>query len=129
MAESPEMMATLAVDLRQELSPLLTQLSESTDDKLAQLSIERQALEVMVKNERIALEDMVARERVAAAANLDEISKNTVEVVFLELTKTLKSLILYFVLFLAVVFFAPLGLGIWLGKRMALKQANKAVMS
>ncbi|WP_051412837.1 hypothetical protein [Shewanella colwelliana] len=129
MAESPELMATLAVDLRQELSPLLTQLSESTDDKLAQLSIERQALEVMVKNERLALEDMVARERVAAAANLDEISKNTVEVVFQELTKTLKSLILYFVLFLTLVFFAPLGLGVWLGKRMALKKANKAVMS
>ncbi|QIR15615.1 chemotaxis protein [Shewanella aestuarii] len=123
MAKSPEMMASLAVDLRKELTPLLTQLSESTDDKLAKLSIERQALEQMVKNERLALEEMVARERVAAAANLDDISKHTVEVVFKELTNTLKSLILYFVLFLGVIFFAPLGLGVWLGKRMALKRA------
>ena len=125
MAQSPEMMQSLAVDMRRELSPLLQQLSDSTDDKLKQLSVERQALELMVKNERLALEDMVARERVAAAANLDEISKHTVEVVFQELTKTLKSLILYFVLFLLVVFFAPLGLGVWLGKRMGNKKANK----
>ncbi|GGI78735.1 hypothetical protein GCM10007978_15580 [Shewanella hanedai] len=129
MAQSPEMMEALAVDMRSELSPLLQQLSESTDDKLAQLSVERQALELMVKNERIALENMITRERVAAAANLDEISKHTVEVVFQELTNTLKSLILYFVLFLGVVFFAPLGLGVWLGKRMESKRVNKQAKS
>ncbi|MCJ8302954.1 chemotaxis protein [Shewanella sp.] len=127
MAQSPEMMQSLAVDMRRELSPLLQQLSDSTDDKLKQLSVERQALELMVKNERLALEEMVARERIAAAANLDEISKHTVEVVFQELTKTLKSLILYFVLFLLVVFFAPLGLGVWLGRRMGNKKASKAI--
>ncbi|PHQ75783.1 MAG: chemotaxis protein [Shewanella sp.] len=125
MAQSPEMMQSLAVDMRRELSPLLQQLSDSTDDKLKQLSVERQALELMVKNERLALEEMVARERIAAAANLDEISKHTVEVVFQELTKTLKSLILYFVLFLLVVFFAPLGLGVFLGKRMESKKSSK----
>ena len=75
----------------------------------------------MVKNERLALEEMVARERMAAAANLDQIAQHSVEVVFAQLTATLKSLILYFVLFLLVIFFAPLGLGVWLGKRMAHK--------
>ncbi|MGS0690692.1 chemotaxis protein [Shewanella sp. 30m-9] len=124
MAQSPEMMQSLAVDMRKELTPLLDQLSASTDDKLKQLSVERQALEVMVKNERIALEAMVARERAAAAIDLEQISQNAVEVVFQELAKTLKSLILYFVLFLLVVFFAPLGLGVWLGKRMQIKKLN-----
>lgn len=122
MAQSPEMMQALAVDMRKELTPLLAQLSADTDDKLAQLSIERQALELMVKNERQALETMVARERAAAAMDLEQISQNAVEVVFQEITKTLKSLILYFVLFLVVVFFAPLGLGVWLGKRMQIKK-------
>ncbi|MCG9732358.1 chemotaxis protein [Shewanella sp. Isolate13] len=122
MAQSPEMMQTLAVDMRRELSPLLEQLSIDTDDKLKQLSVERQALELMVKNERMALEAMVARERAAAAVDLEQLSKHTVEVVFQEITKTLKSLILYFVLFLVVVFFAPLGLGVWLGKRMQIKK-------
>lgn len=122
MAQSPEMMQALAVDLRRELAPLLAQLSESTDDKLAKLSIERQALAQMVKQERQALEEMVDRQRVAAAADLDTISQHAVELAFQELTKTLKSLILYLVLFFVVCFFAPLGLGVWLGKRMALKQ-------
>ncbi|WP_028768277.1 hypothetical protein [Shewanella fidelis] len=122
MAQSPEMMQALAVDMRKELTPLLAQLSADTDDKLAQLSLERQALELMVKNERQALETMVARERAAAAMDLEQISQNAVEVVFQEITKTLKSLILYFVLFLVVVFFAPLGLGVWLGKRMQIKK-------
>ncbi|EDP99936.1 hypothetical protein [Shewanella benthica] len=124
MAQTPEMMQSLAVDMRRELSPLLQQLSDSTDDKLKLLSVERQALELMVNNERLALEKMVARERVAAAANLDEISKHTVEVFFQQLTKTLKSLILYFVLFLMAIFFAPLGLGVWLGKRMESKKTS-----
>ncbi|KIO35141.1 hypothetical protein [Shewanella sp. cp20] len=122
MAQSPEMMQTLAVDLRRELMPLLAQLSETTDDKLAQLSVEREALTQMVKQERLALEEMVNRQRVAAAADLDAISQHAVERAFAELTKTLKSLILYLVLFFVVCFFAPLGLGVWLGKRMALKQ-------
>lgn len=127
MAQSPEMMQTLAVDMRTELTPLLAELSATTDDKLNQLSVERQALELMVKNERMALEAMVARERAAVAVDLEQLSQHTVEVVFQEITKTLKSLILYFVLFLVVVFFAPLGLGVWLGKRMQLKkQANSS---
>ncbi|GIU10304.1 MULTISPECIES: chemotaxis protein [unclassified Shewanella] len=127
MAQSPEMMQSLAVDMRTELTPLLAELSATTDDKLNQLSVERQALELMVKNERMALEAMVARERAAVAVDLEQLSQRTVEVVFQEITKTLKSLILYFVLFLVVVFFAPLGLGVWLGKRMQLKkQASSA---
>ncbi|MBY6186544.1 chemotaxis protein [Marinobacter hydrocarbonoclasticus] len=121
MAQSPEMMRTLAVDMNRELSPLIERLSEVTDDKLAQLSVEREALVLMVRAERQALEEMVARERVAAAADLDHIAQQAVEKAFQQLTVTLKSLILYFVLFVLVIFFAPLGLGVWLGKRMAVK--------
>ncbi|ADN77321.1 methyl-accepting chemotaxis protein [Ferrimonas balearica DSM 9799] len=121
MAQSPEMMRTLAVDMNQELAPLLERLSEVTDDKLAQLSAERQALVLMVRSERQALEEMVTRERMAAAADLDAIAQQAVEKVFEQIGVTLKSLILYFVLFVLVIFFAPLGLGVWLGKRMAVR--------
>ncbi|MBW3139690.1 chemotaxis protein [Ferrimonas balearica] len=121
MAQSPEMMQTLAVDLNRELSPLLERLSEVTDDKLAQLSAERQALVLVVRSERQALEEMVTRERMAAAADLDAIAQQAVDKVFEQIGVTLKSLILYFVLFVLVIFFAPLGLGVWLGKRMAVR--------
>ncbi len=124
MAQSPELMQQLAVDMRQELTPLLTQLDASAERNLAQLSVERQALEKMVERERLALEQLVARERQAVASEADALVERTVAQVFSELTNTLQSLILYLILFLLVVFFAPLGLGVWLGKRIGLKQAN-----
>lgn len=126
MAQSPEMMATLAVDMRRELTPLLDQVSKDTDNKLAQLTEERKALQLMVTSEREALERMVTREREAAKNDINQIADHAVKVVFEQITNTIKSVIVYFILFLLVVFFAPLGLGVWLGKRMATKKANKA---
>ncbi|MBV7316539.1 chemotaxis protein [Shewanella sp. NIFS-20-20] len=128
MAQSPEMMASLAVDLRTELSPLLEKLDASAAKNLAQLSVERQALETMVTRERVALEQMVNRERQAVAQDVDTLVQRTVEQTFAQISALIKSLILYIILFLLVVFFAPLGLGVWLGKRMASKprlHANK----
>ena len=63
------------------------------------------------------------RERQAVAKEADALVQRTVAQVFEEITGVLKSLILYIVLFLVVVFFAPLGLGVWLGKRIGMKQA------
>ncbi|WP_413732231.1 MULTISPECIES: chemotaxis protein [unclassified Shewanella] len=124
MNESPQLMSELAVDLRRELTPLLVQLDASAERNLAQLSVERLALEKMVERERIALEQMVDRERQAVTKEADALVQRTVTQVFEELTDVIKSLILYIVLFLLVVFFAPLGLGVWLGKRIGLKQAS-----
>jgi hypothetical protein len=125
MLDSPEMMQTLAINMRQEISPLIQQLSDAADDKLMQLGSERAALVLMIKTERIALEEMVKRERMAAVVDLDTISQNAVKVVFQELTKMIKSVIIYFILFILVIFFAPLGLGIWLGKRLNNRKNNK----
>ncbi|MCF1428460.1 MAG: chemotaxis protein [Shewanella sp.] len=125
MAQSPQMMSELAVDLRREMTPLLAQLDASAERNLAQLSVERQALEKMVERERIALEQMVNRERQAVAKEADALVQRTVAQVFEEITAVIKSLILYIVLLLLVVFFAPLGLGVWLGKRIGMKQAGK----
>ncbi|QDF66623.1 chemotaxis protein [Shewanella sp. SNU WT4] len=124
MAQSPELMGQLAIDLRTELTPLLDKLDASAAKNLAQLSVERQALEVMVARERVALETMVTREREAVAQNVDTLVQRTLEQAFAEVSGLIKSLILYIILFLLVVFFAPLGLGVWLGKRMATKKAS-----
>ncbi|MGL4476031.1 MAG: chemotaxis protein [Shewanella sp.] len=124
MAQSPELMGQLAIDLRTELTPLLDKLDASAAKNLAQLSLERQALEVMVARERVALETMVTREREAVAQNVDTLVQRTLEQAFAEVSGLIKSLILYIILFLLVVFFAPLGLGVWLGKRMATKKAS-----
>ena len=121
MQQSPEMMAGLALDMRNELAPLLTQLSDLADNKLEKLTQERSALEEMVSRERLAIEQIIIQERTAVAVNLDDIAKHSVEVVFNELRKTFKSIIVYIILLLLVVFFAPLMLGVWLGKRIVHK--------
>ena len=125
MTESPEMMTDLTVDLRRELTPLLLQLDQSAAKNVALLSVERKALENMVIRERIALEQMVTLQRQAITVDADALVQRTVEQIFTEITQMIKDLILYFVLFLLVVFFAPLGLGVWLGKRISLKQIGK----
>ncbi|MCL1065334.1 chemotaxis protein [Shewanella olleyana] len=122
MEQTPEMMTLLASDLRTELSPLIQQLSEVTDDKLHQLSKERASLALIITHEREALVQMIADEREAAVQDLDSLTQRTVELVFKQVTDMLKSMIVYFILFLIAVFFAPLGFGVWLGKRMAIKQ-------
>lgn len=121
MAQSPQMMSQLAVDMRQELTPLLEQLDASAERNMAQLSVERQALELLVERERLALEQLVERERQALVKDADALVARTVDQAFEQLTQVLQGLILYIVLFLLVVFFAPLGLGVWLGKRMQTK--------
>lgn len=125
MAQSPELMSQLAVDMRRELSPLLAQLDASAQQNLAQLSKERQALEQMVARERLALAQLVDDERRAVVRDADALVQRTVSQVFAEISGLIKSLILYIVLFLVVVFFAPLGLGVWLGRRIGLKQAAR----
>lgn len=119
MTQSPQMMTDLTVSLRQELTPLLVQLDVSAAKNLAQLSVERQALEKMVVRERIALELIVSEQRQAMTKDADALVQRTVTQIFAEVSDMFKDLILYFVLFLVVVFFAPLGLGVWLGKRMS----------
>jgi hypothetical protein len=111
-----------------ELQPLLDDLDSKTDDKLSKLTVERQALEVMVARERQALIEMVAKERLAIAdivtvqrtalvQDLDKVSQDVVTLAVDKLIDLIKSTIIYFVLFIFVIFFAPLGLGYALGKR------------
>lgn len=124
MANSPEMMNKLAIDMRTELSPLLDKLDASVDKNFAQLTNERKALESMVERERIALETMVTNQRVAITKDTNALVQKTVTQVFAEISTLIKSVIIYIILFLVIVFFAPLGMGIWLGKKIGFKQAK-----
>ncbi|WP_319593230.1 chemotaxis protein [Shewanella donghaensis] len=126
MQQTPEMMTVLASDMTQELSPLLDQLSDMTDDKLMQLSKERESLALIIVSERKALAKMVATERAAAIQDLDALTEKTVELVFAQIIELIKSVIVYFILFLIAVFFAPLAIGVWLGRRMNVTKQVKA---
>ncbi|MGF1694899.1 chemotaxis protein [Vibrio lamellibrachiae] len=129
---NPEYMRNLAEQMAIELQPLVDDIDDKTDAKLNQLSIERQALEKMVEKERIELINMIERERNAIAAivtserekfaqDLDKVSQDVLTLAIDKLIELIKSVLLYFVLFIVVIFFAPLGIGYFLGKRSASK--------
>ncbi|WP_019350495.1 hypothetical protein [Vibrio splendidus] len=129
---NPEYMQTLASIMSTEMQPLLNDLSDKTDQKLAMLTEERVALEKMVTREREALVEMIAKERIEIAGivtserelftqDLDRVSQEVVVLAIDKLMELIKSVIIYFILFILVVFFAPLGIGYWLGKRTANK--------
>ena len=125
---NPEYMQDLAQQMAIQLQPLVNDIDIKTDDKLAKLSVERIALETMVAHERKELIQMVERERNAIASiiseqrqqlavDLDTLSQNVVTLAMDKLIELIKSTIIYFILFIFAIFFAPLGLGFWLGKR------------
>ncbi|MEZ8058096.1 chemotaxis protein [Vibrio splendidus] len=125
---NPEYMQTLASIMSTEMQPLLNDLSDKTDQKLAMLTEERVALEKMVTREREALVEMIAKERIEIAGivtserelftqDLDRVSQEVVVLAIDKLIELIKGVIIYFILFILVVFFAPLGIGYWLGKR------------
>ncbi|WP_373948277.1 chemotaxis protein [Vibrio pomeroyi] len=129
---NPEYMQTLASIMSTEMQPLLNDLSDKTDQKLAMLSDERVALEKMVTREREALVQMIEKERIEIAGivtserelftkDLDRVSQEVVVLAIDKLMELIKGVIIYFILFILVVFFAPLGIGYWLGKRTASK--------
>ena len=129
---NPEYMQTLASIMSAEMQPLLNDLSDKTDQKLAMLSDERVALEKMVTREREALVQMIEKERLEIAGivtserelftqDLDRVSQEVVVLAIDKLMELIKGVIIYFILFILVVFFAPLGIGYWLGKRTANK--------
>ncbi|MBW3696474.1 chemotaxis protein [Vibrio sp. T187] len=129
---NPEYMQTLASIMSTEMQPLLNDLSDKTDLKLAMLSDERVALEKMVTREREALIKMIEKERIEIAGivtserelfvqDLDRVSQEVVVLAIDKLMDLIRGVLIYFILFILVVFFAPLGMGYWLGKRTANK--------
>ncbi len=114
---NPEYMNHLAQEMAIHLQPLVDDIDIKTQARLAQLSEERQALEKMVARERQEVALIISHEREALAQNIDQISQQVVTVAMDKLMQLIKSTILYFVLFIVVIFFAPLGLGYMLGRR------------
>ncbi|WP_375322709.1 chemotaxis protein [Aliivibrio logei] len=132
---NPEYMQNLAEQMSLQLQPLLDDLDMKTDDKLNQLSAERVALEAMVAREREELVNMVERERKAIAVivsqerekftqDLDKVSQDVLTLAMDKVIDLIKSTIIYFILFILAIFFAPLGLGYFLGKRAAIKKTT-----
>ncbi|ENL4769727.1 chemotaxis protein [Vibrio parahaemolyticus] len=122
---NPEYMRYLAEQMVVELQPLVDDIDQKTQERLSQLGEERQALEEMVARERQEIALIITHEREKFAQDMDRVSQEVVNLAMTKLIELVKSTIVYFILFIAAIFFAPLGLGYVLGKRAAVKTKVK----
>ncbi|MDF4413349.1 chemotaxis protein [Vibrio parahaemolyticus] len=122
---NPEYMRYLAEQMAVELQPLVDDIDQKTEARLSQLGEERQALEEMVARERQEIALIITHEREKFAQDMDRVSQEVVNLAMTKLIELVKSTIVYFILFIAAIFFAPLGLGYVLGKRAAVKTKVK----
>ncbi|HAV1334400.1 chemotaxis protein [Vibrio parahaemolyticus] len=122
---NPEYMRYLAEQMAVELQPLVNDIDQKTEARLSQLGEERQALEEMVARERQEIALIITHEREKFAQDMDRVSQEVVNLAMTKLIELVKSTIVYFILFIAAIFFAPLGLGYVLGKRAAVKTKVK----
>ncbi|TBT29048.1 chemotaxis protein [Vibrio parahaemolyticus] len=122
---NPEYMRYLAEQMVVELQPLVDDIDQKTEARLSQLGEERQALEEMVARERQEIALIITHEREKFAQDMDRVSQEVVNLAMTKLIELVKSTIVYFILFIAAIFFAPLGLGYVLGKRAAVKTKVK----
>ncbi|OXE07976.1 chemotaxis protein [Vibrio parahaemolyticus] len=122
---NPEYMRYLAEQMAVELQPLVDDIDQKTEARLSQLGEERQALEEMVARERQEIALIITHEREKFAQDMDRVSQEVVNLAMTKLIELVKSTIVYFILFIAAIFFAPLGLGYVLGKREAVKTKVK----
>ena len=123
---NPEYMRNLAEEMAVQLQPLVEDIDQKTEERLSQLSDERQALEQMVARERQEIAHIISSEREKFAQDLDQVSQEVVSLAMEKLIELIKSTIIYFILFILVIFFAPLVLGYTLGKRSTGKTNTKS---
>lgn len=114
---NPEYMRLLASEMGKELQPLLNDFDKKAGEKLAVITQERIALEIMVERERIAIGQMVTKERANITTDLDGIAQNVVKKAIEQLTVMLSDILIYLILFVLVIFFAPFGLGFIVGRK------------
>jgi len=118
---NPEYMRYLAQEMGKELAPLIADIDLMTDQKLEKLTQEREAFDSMVARERVEITAVVAEQRAILTQDMDKLSKDVVSLAIQELTEMIKGVLIYFILFVLVIFFAPFGLGYFVGKRVQTK--------
>jgi len=121
---NPEYMEDLARQMAIQLEPLVQDIDQRTTQRIEQLSLEREALEKMVARERAEIGLIISAEREKFTQDIDKVSQDVVALAIEKLIDLIKSTIIYFVLFIVAIFFAPLGLGYMLGKRSAVRKSK-----
>ena len=116
---SPETIKGAIVEFRNNISPIFRELNYEIGDAMKSLSSDLQSIDTMLHRERIALDSLIVRERQELSLKADELVETGVQNVFDGVRKTIRSLIIYFILLFVVVLGLPFYIGYLIGKNKA----------
>jgi hypothetical protein len=122
--KSPETIEAAIVEFRNNISPLFRGLNYEIESAMRSLSTDVQSVDGMLQRERVALDSIIKRERIALTAKADTLVDSGIETAFDSISKTLRNLILYFILLFIVVLGLPFYLGYLTGKRRSKKEQS-----
>ncbi|MCA0133319.1 hypothetical protein [Winogradskyella alexanderae] len=114
---SPETIEEAIKEFRSNISPLFRNLNYEIGSAMKSLSSDVQDIDMMLARERVALDSIIQRERIALLTKADALVESGIENAFDSIGKTLRNLILYFILLFMVVLGLPFYLGYLTGKR------------
>ena len=114
---SPETIENAIKEFRNNIGPLFRNLNYEIGSAMQSLSSDVQSVNSMLQRERVALDSIIKRERSALTTKADTLVETGIENAFEGLGKTLRSLIIYFIVLFIVVLGLPFYLGYAIGKR------------
>ena len=119
---SPETIEEAIKDFRNSISPLFGSLNYEIGSAMESLTEDLGHIDEMLKRERVALDSIIKRERIALTAKADTLVEVGIENAIDKIGKTLRNLIIYFILLFLVVLGLPFYLGYLTGKRKSKSQ-------
>ena len=114
---SPETIEQAIKEFRDNISPLFRSLNYEIGSAMESLSSDVQSVDEIIHRERVALDSIIKRERIELSLKADALVETGIQNAFDSMGKTLRNLILYFILFFVVVLGLPFYLGFLIGKR------------
>jgi len=117
---APENLEGAIKEFRNNIGPLFSSLNYEIRLAMKGLSSDVELVDNMLLRERIALDSIIARERMALTIKADQLVDTGIKSAAENLERTVRNLLLYFILFLIVL----LGLPFYIGYRMGRRKPN-----
>ena len=114
---SPETIKESIKEFRNNISPLFRDLNYEIGSAMQSLSTDIASVDGMLQRERVALDSIIKRERIALTSKADKLAETGIKNAFDGIGRTVRNLIIYFILLFIVVLGLPFYLGYLLGKR------------
>ncbi|GAA4812915.1 hypothetical protein [Litoribaculum gwangyangense] len=114
---SPETIERAIKEFRNNIGPLFSSLNYEIESAMRSLSSDVQSVDEIIHRERVAIDSIIKRERMVLTAKADTLVESGVEKAIASIGKTLRNLIMYFILLFIVVLGLPFYIGYLIGKR------------